>query len=106
MTTPNTSAEPRTWFITGASRGLGRAFTDAALTAGDRADAIAERAVALGDSVALAPMDTPGFRSAVVADPQGGFIAVSARSTDGGSRLESHEGGCHVEISTTVCHVA
>ena len=48
------------------------------------ADAIAERAVALGGSVVMAPMDTPGFRSAVVADPQGGFIAVSARSTDRG----------------------
>ena len=40
MTTPNTNAEPRTWFITGASRGLGRAFTDAALTAGDRVAAV------------------------------------------------------------------
>lgn len=26
----------------------------------------------------MAPMDTPGFRNAVVADPQGGVIAVSA----------------------------
>jgi NAD(P)-dependent dehydrogenase (short-subunit alcohol dehydrogenase family) len=26
-----TTATPRTWFITGASRGLGRAFTEAAL---------------------------------------------------------------------------
>lgn len=34
---PNT----RTWFITGASRGLGRAFTDAALSAGDRVVAAA-----------------------------------------------------------------
>ncbi|MBP2326521.1 hypothetical protein JOF56_006906 [Kibdelosporangium banguiense] len=31
-----TSAESRVWFITGASRGLGRAFTEAALAAGDR----------------------------------------------------------------------
>jgi NAD(P)-dependent dehydrogenase (short-subunit alcohol dehydrogenase family) len=31
-----TSATSRVWFITGASRGLGRAFTEAALAAGDR----------------------------------------------------------------------
>ena len=31
-----TTASPRVWFITGASRGLGRAFTEAALAAGDR----------------------------------------------------------------------
>ncbi|ANZ37147.1 short-chain dehydrogenase [Lentzea guizhouensis] len=30
------TASPRVWFITGASRGLGRAFTEAALAAGDR----------------------------------------------------------------------
>ncbi|MGK5629510.1 SDR family oxidoreductase [Streptomyces sp. URMC 123] len=30
------TAASRVWFITGASRGLGRAFTEAALTAGDR----------------------------------------------------------------------
>ena len=42
------------------------------------ADAIARHAVALGGTVLMAPMDTPGFRSAVIGDPQGGFIAVSA----------------------------
>ncbi|MFD5315667.1 SDR family oxidoreductase [Streptomyces sp. NPDC127098] len=36
METPNTAASSRVWFITGASRGLGRAFTEAALDAGDR----------------------------------------------------------------------
>lgn len=35
------SGEPRTWFITGASRGLGRAFTEAALAAGDRVIGVA-----------------------------------------------------------------
>lgn len=34
--TPRTAAASRVWFITGASRGLGRAFTGAALAAGDR----------------------------------------------------------------------
>ena len=42
------------------------------------ADATAEHAGALGGTVLMAPMDTPGFRSAVIADPQGGVIAVSA----------------------------
>jgi predicted enzyme related to lactoylglutathione lyase len=42
------------------------------------ADAIAEHATALGGSVPMAPMDTPGFRSAVIGDSQGGVIAVSA----------------------------
>ncbi len=31
-----------------------------------------------GGTVLLAPTDTPGFRSAVIADPQGGVIAVTA----------------------------
>ena len=41
-------------------------------------DAFAERAVSLGASLLMAPMDTPAFRNAVIADPQGGVIAVSA----------------------------
>lgn len=35
-----TATEPRTWFITGASRGLGRAFTEAALADGGRVAAV------------------------------------------------------------------
>jgi len=35
-----TTTSPRTWFVTGASRGLGRAFTDAALAAGDQVAAV------------------------------------------------------------------
>jgi len=42
------------------------------------ADSIAEHAVALGGTILMAPMNTPGFRNAVIGDPQGGFIAVSA----------------------------
>lgn len=42
------------------------------------ADAIARHAVALGGGILMAPTDTPGFRSAVISDPQGGVIAVSA----------------------------
>jgi NAD(P)-dependent dehydrogenase (short-subunit alcohol dehydrogenase family) len=41
MTTPSTpTPAPRTWFITGASRGLGRAFAEAALATGDRVAAV------------------------------------------------------------------
>ncbi|WP_433256740.1 SDR family oxidoreductase [Streptosporangium sp. CA-135522] len=42
MRTPAPTS-PRTWFITGASRGLGRAFTLAALERGDRVVAAARR---------------------------------------------------------------
>jgi len=38
----------------------------------------AERATALGGQLLLPPTDTPGFRSAVIADPQQGVIAISA----------------------------
>ena len=41
-------------------------------------DATARRASELGGTVLLAPSDTPGFRSAVIADPQGGVVAVTA----------------------------
>lgn len=40
MTTEETSTTARTWLVTGASRGLGRAFTEAALAAGDRVAAL------------------------------------------------------------------
>lgn len=42
------------------------------------ADAVADHAIALGGTVLMAPMDTPGLRNAVIADPHGGVIAVSA----------------------------
>jgi uncharacterized protein len=41
------------------------------------ADAIAAHATALGGSVVMGPMDTPGFRSAVISDPQGAVFSVS-----------------------------
>ncbi|QFG22976.1 SDR family NAD(P)-dependent oxidoreductase [Actinomadura sp. WMMB 499] len=45
----------RTWFITGASRGLGRAFTEAALAAGDRVAAAARDPEPLADLAAEHP---------------------------------------------------
>ena len=43
----------------------------------DDADAIAEHAAGLGGTVVAPPRDTPGFRSAVLADPQGAVFSVS-----------------------------
>jgi uncharacterized protein len=40
-------------------------------------DATAEKSLALGGNVVAAPYDTPGFRSAVLADPQGAVFSVS-----------------------------
>ena len=43
-------------------------------------DATSETALALGGTILVPPVDTPGFRSAVIADPQGGVIAISTPS--------------------------
>ncbi|MDQ0799733.1 VOC family protein [Arthrobacter sp. SLBN-112] len=44
----------------------------------DSADTTADRAVALGGGILMEPSNTPGFRSAVISDPWGGVVAVSA----------------------------
>ena len=46
----------------------------------DDVDALCERAVAGGGTLLMPPTDAPGFRNAVIADPQGGVVAVSAPS--------------------------
>ncbi|WP_371522054.1 SDR family NAD(P)-dependent oxidoreductase [Kitasatospora sp. NBC_01300] len=46
------STQPQTWFITGSSRGFGRALTTAALAAGDRVVATARKPAQLDDLVA------------------------------------------------------
>jgi uncharacterized protein len=43
----------------------------------DDTDAIADRAVQLGGKAAVPPHDAPGFREAVLADPQGATFSVS-----------------------------
>lgn len=65
---PTTS--PRTWFITGASRGLGRAFTDAALDRGDRVAAVSRTTRTDDDRTSLLQIaadvrDPASVRSAV-----------------------------------------
>ena len=46
----------------------------------DDVDALCERAVAGGGTLLMPPTDAPGYRNAVIADPQGGVVAVSAPS--------------------------
>jgi predicted enzyme related to lactoylglutathione lyase len=41
------------------------------------ADAAAEKAAAMGGSMVAGPYDVPGFRQAVLADPQGAAFTVS-----------------------------
>jgi hypothetical protein len=43
----------------------------------DDADVVAAHATDLGGTVLMAPTDTPGFRSAVLLDPQGGAFSIS-----------------------------
>ena len=43
----------------------------------DDADGTAERAVALGGAVVVAPHDRPMFRGAVLADPVGATFSIS-----------------------------
>jgi NAD(P)-dependent dehydrogenase (short-subunit alcohol dehydrogenase family) len=64
----------QTWFITGSSRGLGRALTRAALDAGDRVAATAREPAQLGDLVAeygerihAIPLDVTDARAARLA---------------------------------------
>ncbi|ROP42453.1 SDR family NAD(P)-dependent oxidoreductase [Saccharothrix texasensis] len=71
----------RTWFITGASRGLGRAFAEAALAAGDRVVGVARDTTPLDDLVAESggrlvtfPLDVSD-RHAVLAGVQRAFAA-------------------------------
>ncbi|MEO3974098.1 SDR family NAD(P)-dependent oxidoreductase [Streptomyces sp. CAU 1734] len=63
-TTAPTPSAGRVWFITGASRGLGRAFAEAALAAGDRVAAAARTTGPLeplagewGDRLLVLPLD-------------------------------------------------
>jgi predicted enzyme related to lactoylglutathione lyase len=44
----------------------------------DSADATAERAARLGGRILVPPHDTPGFRTAVLADPAGAAFSVAA----------------------------
>jgi len=47
----------------------------------DDTDAMAQQASELGGQVILPPLDTPGFRNAVLADPQGAVFSISQLTT-------------------------
>ncbi|MEV0431763.1 SDR family NAD(P)-dependent oxidoreductase [Nocardia sp. NPDC050413] len=65
----------KVWFITGASRGLGRAFAEAALKAGDRVVAVARNIDPLDDLAATYPQTLARF-SLDVADHAAVFDGV------------------------------
>ncbi|WP_030192547.1 SDR family NAD(P)-dependent oxidoreductase [Streptomyces sp. NRRL S-87] len=67
----------RTWFVTGASRGLGRAFAEAALAAGDRVAAVARTTAALDELAAAHPGRVLPL-TADVTDRAAAFAAVAA----------------------------
>ncbi|MFI6296181.1 SDR family oxidoreductase [Nonomuraea sp. NPDC050790] len=67
----------RTWFITGASRGLGRAFTEAALERGDRVAAVARNVGTLRD-LADKHQDRLLVRELDVTDREAVFATVKA----------------------------
>ncbi|MFJ6935124.1 SDR family NAD(P)-dependent oxidoreductase [Streptomyces sp. NPDC101132] len=75
-TTPAASATPRVWLVTGASRGLGRAFAEAALAAGDSVAALARTTTAL-DELAAAHPGRVHVLTADVTDRAAVFAAVA-----------------------------
>ncbi|MEW1691002.1 SDR family NAD(P)-dependent oxidoreductase [Streptomyces sp. NPDC091265] len=77
----------RTWFITGASRGLGRAFTEAALSAGERVVAASRDVAPLGDLAEKYPDDLLRL-SLDVADRQAVFETVERAAAFGGGGLD------------------
>ena len=66
-----------TWFITGASSGLGRAFTEHALARGDNVVATARRVEALSELAAAAP-DRVLILALDVTQPEGAKPAIAA----------------------------
>ncbi|MCR6486707.1 SDR family oxidoreductase [Amycolatopsis sp. OK19-0408] len=76
----------RVWFVTGASRGLGRAFTEAALAAGDRVAGVARDVEPLAESAARHGDRLLAFGSDVT-DRAAVFAAVD-RAADHFGRLD------------------
>jgi NAD(P)-dependent dehydrogenase (short-subunit alcohol dehydrogenase family) len=70
-------SSPRTWFVTGSSRGLGRAIAQAAIDRGDAVVATARNPQDLADLVAQAP-DRVRAVALDVTDPQAANLALKA----------------------------
>ncbi|MCG6498726.1 SDR family NAD(P)-dependent oxidoreductase [Kitasatospora sp. A2-31] len=85
MTTPADTTS-RVWLVTGASRGLGRAFTEAALAAGDRVAAAARTLAPLEDLAAAHPSRVLPLQVDVT-DRDAVFAAVR-KATDHFGRLD------------------
>ncbi|MFD7656652.1 SDR family NAD(P)-dependent oxidoreductase [Actinosynnema sp. NPDC059797] len=76
----------RVWFITGASRGLGRAFTEAALGAGDRVAGVARDVSRLDDLVEAHPERLLALRTDVT--DRAAVVDVVAAATEHFGRLD------------------
>ena len=76
-------SSPRVWFITGASRGLGRAVAEAALARGDRVAATARDPGTLADLVAAAPERAVALRLDVTAPGEAQVAVDAARAAFG-----------------------
>jgi NAD(P)-dependent dehydrogenase (short-subunit alcohol dehydrogenase family) len=70
-------SSPSTWFVTGSSRGLGRAIAQAAIDRGDNVIATARNTRALDDLVAQAP-DRVRAVALDVTDPEAANLALKA----------------------------
>jgi NAD(P)-dependent dehydrogenase (short-subunit alcohol dehydrogenase family) len=70
-------ASPRTWFVTGSSRGLGRAIAQAAIDRGDNVVATARNTQDLADLVAQAP-DRVRAVALDVTDPEAANLSMKA----------------------------
>ena len=77
---------PRTWLVTGASRGLGRAFAEVALEAGDAVVATARKAEQLQDLIEAHPERALALQLDVTDREQ--VLAVVAEATQFRGRLD------------------
>ena len=77
---------PRTWLVTGASRGLGRAFAEVALEAGDAVVATARKAEQLQDLIGAHPDRALALQLDVTDREQ--VLAVVAEATQFRGRLD------------------
>jgi NAD(P)-dependent dehydrogenase (short-subunit alcohol dehydrogenase family) len=88
-------SSPRVWFITGASRGLGRAVAEAALARGDRVAATARDPGTLADLVAAAPERAVALRLDVTAPGEAQAAVDAALGAADARKAQSHAAQTH-----------